>query len=301
MDRIDAIRAFTAVVRESSFTRAAARLDLSPQLVSKYVAQLEEQLGVRLLHRTTRRVNPTEAGTRYFQGARQLLDDFDDLEAQLGDLQQEARGTLHVSAPVSFASRHLGPLIRDFQQQFPAVRVDLQLNDRKVDIIEEGFDIALRVGHLRSSSLVARRIVPVRLVSCASPDYLARHGTPTSLAELAGHRYLRYSLMDSGNSTPLHDALEKGDDDGTTLVSNNGDVLSAAAIAGGGITIQPTFICGDAVADGRLVRILPEMEPPPMAMYAVYTHRRLLASKVRVFVDFAAGYFGDPPYWDRFE
>lgn len=302
MDRIDAMRAFVTVVTEGSFTRAAERLETSPQLVSKYVSQLEQHLGVRLLNRTTRKLHLTEAGTRYHQRAQQVLDDIDDMEHQLGDLQTQARGLLRISAPVSFAIRHLAPLLSDFQRAHPAVGIDLQLNDRKVDIVEEGFDIALRIGHLKSSSLIARRIAPVRLVMCASPAYLKRYGTPRRPEELKAHRYLRYSYMEQEAGESVFRWLpSRGEHPGGEMVSNNGDVLVEAAIAGAGIALQPTFISSAAIEAGKLRVILPEHEPEPMSLYAVYAHRQLLASKVRCFVDFLDGYFGAPPYWDRFE
>ncbi|MFI2811252.1 LysR family transcriptional regulator [Microbulbifer sp. JSM ZJ756] len=298
MDRIDAMRAFVTVVNEGTFTRAADRLEMSPQLVSKYVSQLEQHLGVRLLNRTTRRIHLTEAGASYHQRAQQILNDIEEMENQLGDLQTQARGLLRISAPVSFAIRHLAPLLTDFQAAHPAVDIDLQLNDRKVDIVEEGFDIALRIGHLKSSSLIARQIAPVRLVMCASPDYLEQHGTPARPEALRDHRYLRYSYMEVDADEAVYRGLRSA---GSHLVSNNGDVLMQAAIAGAGIVLQPTFIAGSAIQEGKLRIILPQHEPEPMALYAVYAHRQLLASKVRSFVEFMDGYFGDPPYWDRFE
>ena len=264
MDRIEAMRAFVAVVNESSFTRAAERLETSPQLVSKYVSQLETHLGVRLLNRTTRRLNLTEAGTQYHQRVRQVLTDIDDMENQLGDLQTQAQGLLRISAPVSFAIRHMAPLLSEFQKAHPAVGIDLQLNDRKVDIVEEGFDIALRIGHLKSSSLIAKRLAPVRLVLCASPDYLKQHGTPQCPEELSHHRYLQYSYMDIEPGHPLQKWLQAGRQESEGgMVSNNGDVLVEAAIAGAGIALQPTFIAGKAIREGKLKVILPEYEPSP--------------------------------------
>lgn len=301
MDRIDAMRAFVTVVNEGTFTHAADRLSLSPQLVSKYVSQLEQHLAVRLLNRTTRRIHLTEAGTRYHQRAQQVLNDIDDMENQLDDLQAQAQGLLRISAPVSFAIRHMAPLLSKFQQAHPAVGIDLQLNDRKVDIVEEGFDIALRIGHLKSSSLIAKRLAPVRLVLCASPAYLEQYGTPERPEELSDHRYLRYSYMDMDAGHALQKWLQGSDRKDTgEMVSNNGDVLIEAAIAGAGIALQPTFIAGAAIREGKLKVILPEHEPEPMALYAVYAHRQLLASKVRSFIDFIDGFFGEPPYWDRF-
>lgn len=299
MDRLDAMRAFVTVVNEGTFTRAADRLNMSPQLVSKYVSRLEEHLGVRLLNRTTRQIHLTEAGASYHQRAQQVLHDIEDLECQIGDLQTEARGMLRISAPVSFAIRHMAPLLSEFQQAHPGVGIDLQLNDRKVDLVEEGFDVALRIGHLKSSSLIAKRIAPIRMAVVAAPDYLEQNGTPQKLEDLQGHRYLRYSYIELDSSQPLHRWLQNnGQNDSNGMTSNNGDVLMEAAVAGAGIALQPTFISGPAIKAGKLQVILQEYEPEPMGLYAVYAHRQLLASKVRSFIDFIDGYFGDPPYWD---
>ncbi len=300
MDRIDAMRTFITVVNEGAFSRAAERLEMSPQLVSKYVSQLEQRLGVRLLNRTTRKVHLTEAGSRYFERAQQLLDDMDDLENQLDDWQDGAQGTLKITAPVSFATQHLAPLLCDFQRENPNVSIDVQLNDRKVDIVQEGFDVALRIGHLKNSSLIARRIAPVRLVTCASPAYLDQHGRPQTLQQLRQHRYLRYSYMDADTGTAQHAELFAGRHQHADLVSNNGDILVQAAIAGAGIAVQPSFICGKAIAEGKLEVLLADQEPEPMNLYAVYAHRQFLASKVRRFIDFLSTYYGEVPYWDAY-
>lgn len=294
------MRAFVAVASEGSFTRAAQRLDLSAQLVSKYVARLEQHLGVRLLNRSTRRVSLTEAGAHYQRRAQQLLAALDEMENELGDIHGQPRGTLRVSAPVSFAVQHLPRLLAAFQRTHPAVSIDLQVNDRKVDIVDEGFDIALRIGRLQSSSLVARRIAPIRVLLCASPGYLDRHGRPERLEQLAEHRYLRYSYIDSQADTPFHRWLSTGRGEAGELVCNNGDVLVEAAVQGGGIALQPTFICGPRIAAGELEVVLPELEPPPLGLYAVQAHRQLVPGKVRRFIDFMVDHFGDPPYWDRF-
>ncbi|RUO29251.1 LysR family transcriptional regulator [Aliidiomarina sedimenti] len=298
MNRLQAMQTFASVVSEGSFTQAADRLNISPQLVSKYVSQLETHLGVRLLNRTTRRIHLTEAGLQYYQRAQQVLNDIEDMECQLSDLQSEARGTLRISAPVSFAIRHLAPVVANFQQANPALSVDLQLNDRKVDIIEEGFDIALRIGRLKSSSLIAKRIAPIHLLYCASPAYLAEHGEPASIESLTDHRFLRYTYSDDSQvQNPAGSPAEEH----YPLVSNNGDVLTAAAIAGAGIVLQPSFIASEAIKLGQLKVILAEQAPSPIALYAVYAHRQLVASKVRHFIDFIDGYFGDPPYWDALD
>ncbi|WP_414827823.1 LysR family transcriptional regulator [Alteromonas sp. H39] len=299
MDRILAMRTFCAVAKSGSFTAAADQLELSPQLVSKYVSQLEHHLGVRLLNRTTRRVHMTEAGERYLTRALFVLDEIEDMENVAGESQQEAKGRLRISAPVSFGVKHLSSLFHDFQQANAGVTIDCQLNDRKVDIIEEGFDIALRVGQLKDSSLIAKKLATVRICICASPSYLRRYGTPTSLEDLKSHRYLRYSYLDPTAGLSAHNALCESDEN--NFICNNGDTLSQMAVQGAGIALQPTFICGEALANGELVEILPELAPPDLGLFAIYAHRQLLASKVRTFLDFADGYFGSPPYWDAYK
>ncbi|MFI8620419.1 LysR substrate-binding domain-containing protein [Marinomonas sp. NPDC078689] len=301
MDRIDAMRAFVSVVTEGSFSRAAELLQLSPQLVSKYVSQLEDKLNVRLLNRTTRRVNLTEAGMQYLQHAQQILASIDEMDQQLGGLHQNPKGTLRISAPVSFSIKHLAPLLAEFQKQYPLIDLDLQLNDRKVDVVDEGFDVVLRIGELKSSSLVAKHIAPVRVILCASPDYLKQHGTPTCPEDLKHHRYLHYSYMEMDDRESIFPWLRsKNIEKSGAFQSNNGDVLVEAAIAGAGIALQPTFIAGEAIRKGQLVPVLLDFEPKVMGLYALYAHRKLLASKVRCFVDFLDGYFGAPPYWDAF-
>jgi len=300
MDRIDAMRAFVAVVTEGSFSNAATSLQLSPQLISKYVSKLEERLDVRLLNRTTRKVSLTEAGRHYLQHAQDVLLSIDEIESQLGGLQQNPKGTLRISAPVSFALKHMAKLITDFQAQYPLVNVDLQLNDRKVDIVDEGFDIALRIGRLKSSSLIAKQVAPIRLVLCAAPEYLKKHGTPQQPEDLKDHRYLHYSYTDMDRKEAVYPWLRAKVEQGSgEFHSNNGDVIVDAAIAGAGLALQPTFIASDAICRGKLSIVLAEYEPEPLGLYVVYAHRKLLANKVRCFIDFIAGYYGSPPHWDQ--
>ena len=300
MDRIDAMRAFVAVVTEGSFSNAASTLQLSPQLVSKYVSKLEEQLNSRLLNRTTRKVSLTEAGSHYFAHAQQILLSIDDMESQLSGLQQNPSGILRISAPVSFGLRHMAKLVTDFQMRYPLVTVDLQLNDRKVDIVDEGFDVALRIGKLKSSSLIAKQIAPIRVVLCASPEYLKKHGTLDNPEDLEQHRYLHYSYMNMDGKENIYQLLKaKALKQCNGLSSNNGDVLVEAAIAGAGLVLQPTFIVSEAVSNGKLVIVLPDLEPKSLGLYAVYAHRKLLPHKVRCFINFMSGYYGSPPYWDE--
>ena len=299
MDRLDAMRAFVMVARSGSFSAAADKLEKSPQLISKYVSQLEAHLSSRLLNRTTRKVHLTEAGQQYLPRASQVLDEIDAMENQLGDLQHKTHGLLRISAPVAFSTRHLAPLINQFQQQYPDVDVDLHLNDRKVDIVEEGFDVALRIGHLKNSSLIAKRLTNINLVMCAAPEYLARYGEPKTMEDLIEHNYLRYSLIDNDNSPAAHQYLNQRPHQSLGTVScNHGEFLCQSAALGQGIVLQPTFICFDEVNAGRLRLIMRDNEPEPLHLYAVYAHRQLLASKVRAFINFAADFYGDTPYWD---
>lgn len=300
MDRIDTMRAFVAVVAQSSFSDAAKSLQLSPQLVSKYVSKLEEQLGVRLLHRTTRKLSLTEAGTHYYEHAQQILLSIDEMDSQLGGLQQNPTGVLKINAPVSFALKHMANLIADFQVRYPAVEVDLQLNDRKIDIVDEGFDIALRIGSLKDSSLIAKYIAPIRVMLCASPQYLKINGIPKTPEDLKSHRYLQYSYAEIDSKHKIYQWLSvKNTNTLAKFHSNNGDVIVGSAIAGAGIALQPTFITSEAINAGKLVQVLAEFEEKPLGLYAVYANRKLLPNKVRCFIDFICGYYGSPPYWDK--
>ncbi len=298
MDKITAMRAFTAVALEGSFSKAAQRLAISPQLISKYIAQLEESLKVRLLNRTTRRVHLTEAGQSYFERARQLLQALDDMENDLSNLQSQVSGTLRVSAPMSFGIQHLSTPIADFQRQYPEMKVELLLTDRKVDLLDEGVDIALRIGHLKSSTLVAKKIVPIQLRICAAPPFWQQHGIPTDLAALSKLNYLRFTYSDLRNMLAAWPANISIQDFASDFASNNGDVIVKMAIEGRGYAIQPTFLTGDALAAGRL-QALDSFAIEPLGLYALYSHREFLASKVRHFIDFLCDYYGDTPYWDR--
>lgn len=299
MDKIETMKAFSAVVQEGSFAKAALRLNLSPQLVSKYVSQLEERLHTRLLNRTTRKVSITEAGSAYLLRCQQILIDIEEMESALSNLHKNVSGVLTISAPMSFGSKHLPKLLVDFQAQFPDVKIDLKLTDRKVDIVEEGIDIALRIGQLKNSSLIAKRLTTIRIAICASPDYLKKNGVPKTPQELQHHAYLKYSYSDNAMLFAQFDKYAHDIKLDNTIICNNGDLLVNAAIYGGGIIIQPTFIAGEAIFAGKLKEILTEYEPQPIGLYAVYPHRRFLASKVRSFVDFISDYYGDLPYWDQ--
>ncbi len=302
MDKLDMMKAFITVSKEGSFTKAAEKLDTSNQLVSKYVAHLEEHLGVRLFNRTTRTIRLTAEGEQCVQHVQQILERVHDWEGSLGQLNNEAQGTLRISAPVSFATKHIAPLLRDFRQSHPAVKIDLQLNDRKIDVIEEGYDLALRISDLKSSSLIAKRIAPIHIVTCASPEYLAQNGTPEHPDQLNPDHFLHYNYMDYNRGhLPLINALKRSiKAQRQSISSNNGDVLVEAAIAGEGYVVQPTFIVSEAIKQGKLKVILEDFNPDVMTLYVVYPHRKLTANKLTVFIDFISQYYGEKPYWDEF-
>lgn len=300
MDRLALLKTFCVVVREGSFTRTAERLDTSNQLVSKYVAQLEKELDVRLFNRTTRKIHLTEAGQQCFEHAKHILESVEDMEGQLGLLNTSAKGVLRVSAPVSFSTLHLSTCLGAFQQKHPHVSVNLQLNDRKVDVIDEGFDVAIRAGQLNSSSFIAKRIATIKLVLCASPEYLEKNGVPTHPNDLNPEHYLEYSYINYDDETSELIQILKTNSQRykPRLTVNNGEVLTDVAKMGLGYVLQPTFIAGRALKNKELISILNDHTPPSIGLYAVYPHRKLISNKLRVFIDFLSEYFADTHSWE---
>lgn len=300
MDRLTSMEVFVRVVECGSFAGAAAAMNLSRGMVSKHVLALEERLSVRLLNRTTRTLNLTEAGAGYFERCRQIVQDAEEADRAASQLQREPRGDLRINAPMTFGSMHLAPALPDFLCQYPDMSVDLVLNDRVIDLVDEGFDVAIRIARMPDSSLIARKIAPCRMVLCAAPSYLSQFGTPTTAQDLTGHRCLLYSLSASPREWTL-----SGPDGPVTirvngpLRANNGQALMDAAVNGLGILMLPTFIAGDHLADGSLTPILTDFTPQPLTINAVYPHNRHLSAKVRAFVDFMVERFGKTPEWDR--
>jgi DNA-binding transcriptional LysR family regulator len=301
MQNLTDIAIFVKVVELSSFTAAAEALDMSQPVVSKSVTRLEEKLGARLLNRTTRRLSLTEAGSELYRRSVKALEEIENAELEVARFQTEPRGTLKVSAPMSFSILHLGATIQPFMERNPGVTIELSLDDRQVDLVEEGFDVAIRIGRLQESSLVARKITPCRQVICASPAYLKKHGKPEAPEDLLEHNVIVYSflsnarewrLTDGGGE--LHVVPIKG-----SIHSNNGLVNRAAAVAGAGIVMLPTFYIGDQLRSGELKPILCQFKPVEIALYAVYPERRNLTPKVRAFVDFLAATFGPEPPWEK--
>ena len=301
MQNLTDIAVFVKVVELSSFTAAADALDMSQPVVSKAVTRLEEKLGARLLNRTTRRLSLTEAGSELYARSVRALAEIENAELEVARFQTEPRGTLRVSAPMSFSILHLGPVIQNFLDRFPGVTLELSLDDRQVDLIEEGFDLAIRIGRLQDSNLIARKIAPCRQVLCASPGYIAKRGAPERPEDLLEHSCIIYSLLSAprewrftGPDGEIHTVPING-----ALQSNNGLVNRAAAICGVGITLLPTFYLGEQLRSGELKPVLCKFKPQELAAYAVYPQRRNLMPKVRAFVDFLVATFGPEPPWEQ--
>jgi DNA-binding transcriptional LysR family regulator len=299
MDKLAALQAFVRVVDAGSFVRAAEQLGTSTTSVSRLVAELETALGSRLLQRTTRRSSLTAAGTEYFQRAQQILAALEEADAAAGLEASQPSGHLRVSAPVAFGTLHLAPLLCEFHARHPAVRLDIALSDRVVDLVEEGFDAAIRIAAHLGPTLVARRLCTVRMVACAAPSYLEHHGAPRAPGDLTRCACLVYTLSPNPDDWrfesadgALHVRVE------SALRSNHGELLRQAALAGHGITVLPTFMVGADLGAGRLAVVLPRFRIPALAAHAVYPTRRHLPAKVRAFVDLMAEKLSDPPPWD---
>jgi DNA-binding transcriptional LysR family regulator len=296
MDRIEAIRAFVAVADARSFAQAARRLGISPAQMSKLVAKLEDHLGARLLNRTTRDLSLTDVGRAYLERGRALIEEFDALDASVSHSAGPA-GVLKITAPISFGGVELGPALLDFAAAYPQLGLEVSFTDRTVNLVDEGFDAAVRIGNLTDSSLVARKLAAVRLLTCASPDYLTRHGMPHAPADLAG----RENIIDLNRRDPFVLSFGRGADrkelriDGR-LRFTSPHACVAAARAGFGIARVPAFVAAADLRAGLLRALLCDFEPDPIAVHVIYPTARHLAAKVRVFVDFLAGRFvGEPP------
>ena len=299
MELLAGMAVFARVVDAGGISAAARDLRLSKSAVSKQLAALEDRLGARLLQRTTRRMSLTEAGAGFLEHCRRVVAEAEAAESAVGALQAEPRGVLRVNAPMTFGTMHLAAAIPDFLARYPQVHVDLALNDRVVDLLDEGYDVAVRIGRLADSSLVARRLAPARRVMVAAPAYLDRRGRPQALADLAGHDILAYSYISAAEEWRFTgpDGEENVRLEGR-LKANNGEILLAACLAGAGIAALPTFISGPSLRAGTLVRVLPQYENAGFGIHAVWPTARHLSAKVRAFVDFLAERFGPVPYWD---
>jgi DNA-binding transcriptional LysR family regulator len=302
LDRLTSLEVFAKVAAVGSLSGAARAMGLSQTMVTKHIASLEARLGAKLFHRTTRRLSITEAGRSYLESSERILSDMEAAEAAIAADRVEPRGLLRVNVPVVFGTRQIAPLLADFAERYPNVTIELGLNDRLVDLAEEGWDLAIRIGKLRDSSMVARRLAPSRMVVCAAPSYLARHGTPRNVGDLASHNCLGYTLSQQASAAEWLFGKQgdirvqvKGN-----LRANNGDALRAATLAGLGVARQPTFIVADDLRAGTLVALpLDQPEIQTTAVHAVYLPDRRPPAKVRAFIDFLATSFSPEPPWDR--
>ncbi|MDD0809557.1 LysR family transcriptional regulator [Curvibacter sp. RS43] len=296
MDQLRQIEAFTAVVQHGSFVKAADRLNLSKAVISRLVLELESQLGTRLLNRTTRRLSLTDSGSAYFERCKQILDDLAEANAEASATSAKPTGRLRINAPLSFGNLHLAPLWGEFLKLYPEVELEITLNDRMVDLVDEGFDLAVRIGRLQATSMVSRRLASDRMVLCASPGYLARAEPITCLQDLARHSVMAYSYASWGDTWTFETA--EGQSETVTVKprfwANSGDTCRAAALADQGIVLQPAFLVGEDVRLGHLVPVLPQYQRPPLDIHAVYPSRKHLSSKVRAMVDFLAQAFQQP-------
>jgi DNA-binding transcriptional LysR family regulator len=297
MDRFAELRAFVEVVRTGAFVKAAAALDLSKTAVSRQVGELEKRLGVRLLSRTTRRLSLTDEGQRFHEHARTVLAELESAEADVMTRAREVTGLLRITAPLSFGILHLAPLWPQFRARHPGATIDVTLGDRVVDLVDEGYDLAIRIARLPDSTLVSRRLASTRMVLCAAPAYLRKRGRPRRPEELAEHATLAYSYWSSG------DEWQFAGPDGAVGVrvkpwmhTNNGDTCLAAALAGAGIIMQPSFLVGEDLRQKTLVELMPEFRAVELGVYAVYPTRRYLLPRVRAMVDFLAERFRAPPW-----
>jgi DNA-binding transcriptional LysR family regulator len=299
MDPLAGLAAFARVVDSGSFSIAARRLKISKSAVSANVQRLERRLGVRLLNRTTRRLSVTEAGAAYYRHCARILAEAEAAEQAASALQREPRGTLRISAPDSFGWMHVAPAVPAFLKRYPDLSVDITLSPAHVNLVDEGLDLAIRIGVLEDSPLVVRKLAPSRLVVCATPAYLKERGTPRQPEELASHNCLCTNLLPWGDEWRLvgkHGEVRVAV--GGSFRSNTAEMLRAALLDGLGIAVLPSWAVSEPLRSGALRRVLSAWEPPASTIYAVYPDNRLMSMKVRAFVDHLARRFGRTPYWD---
>lgn len=300
MDRFEEMRAFVRVVDAGSITRASEHTHLAKSALSRRLSDLETRLGVQLLNRTTRRMTLTDAGMRFYEECTRLLGDLDDVEASLVSAEAALTGRIRLAAPSVFGAAHLGPAINAFLAEHPGVHFDIDFNDRRIDIVEEGFDLAIRITKLQDSRMIARRLTFVTSAVTASPAYWDAHGRPRRPADLARHRGLHYS---NRPSTTWRYRTPRGRAGSvrvpSVLQANSGAYLLDAAIAGLGVVQQPRFICHEALRAGELEPVFPDYAWNDLDVYAIYPNTRRLPQRTRAFIDFLAERWGDDPVWER--
>jgi len=294
MDSLGEMQVFVRVVHAGSFSAAARDLGLSPSAVSKQIGRLEDRLGARLINRTTRQLSLTEVGGAFYARAERILTDVAEAEQAVSHLHGAPRGLLRISAPISFGRLHVAPLLASFLAKNPEVTIDLSVNDRFIDLVEEGIDLAVRVGDLADSTLIARRLSSNRRLVCAAPSYIEKHGMPRHPGDLARHNCLTYTyraqrrLWTFTGAGGMAESVTVGGDIETNFV----EVLHAAVVEGHGVALLPLWLIGEDFCAGRVVELLPQWRVPDSAIHAVYPHSRHLSPKVRAFVDHLADHLG---------
>jgi len=295
MDRLTEMEAFATVVDQGGFTDAAKKMGISKSAVSKHISSLEARLGARLLNRTTRRVSPTEIGLAYYDPARRVLSDAGEADALVASMQSAPAGLLRLSVATDFGVNHLSPILGDFLQQFPDITVNMVLNNRYVELISEGFDMAIRMGDLEDSSLRARKLTETQMRMIAAPSYFEKHGRPTRLDDLNSHKLLHYSNQASGNAWKITapSGEERQIRSAGWLSVNDGQSLLNACIAGLGIAYLPSFLYANAMEQGQVVDVMPDLPIERTGIYAVYPPGRFTQPKVRAFIDFLVAHFNE--------
>jgi DNA-binding transcriptional LysR family regulator len=301
MDRLTSMAVFVAAADEGSLIKAARRFGLSASMAGKHVSEIEGDLGIRLMQRSTRRLSLTDTGRTYYARCKRILEAVEDANREASDAQQTVRGVLRIAVPLTFGAMHLGDVLARFVDQHPAVAVEVMLSDRYVDLLSEGIDVAIRIGRLLDSDLVARRLAPCPMVFCASPNFLRRFGTPRSVDELRRAPRLVFSEAVSAGNWKLIDP--KGQthliDGPARLAANNMQMLLAAALAGSGVAYGPTFVFGERIMAGDLITLLPDHRTSDLAVHALYPSARNISLKARRFIDHLIECFGGDPPWDR--
>jgi len=289
MDKLANMQAFEAVGRTGSFAEGARQLGIANSVISKRVKDLEDYLGTQLFIRTTRKVKLTETGYSYLEYVRKLLDELEEVESRIQNKMDRPVGMIKLAAPLSFGVRYLGSIIHRFVSEYPDVMVKTYLSDRRVDLIEEGYDLTIRTGPLEDSSLIAKKLLSCRRVVCATPDYFDRYGTPQKPTDLKTHNCLSYLNVAEGKAWPfMKGGKRMWQPVEGQFLSDNGDLLHQAALSGCGVTLLPTFIVGQSLAQGKLVTALEDFEEDDFHIYAVYQHTRHLSTKIRLLIDHLA-------------
>jgi len=301
MDRFEEMQTFVQVVEAGSLSAAAERMDIAKSAVSRRLADLESRLGVQLLNRTTRRINLTDSGRQFYQRCQGLLANLEEAEQQVSHVHTELRGTIKIAAPLSFGIQHLSPVLNDFLKEHPELNLDINLNDHMLNLMDEAVDLGIRIGNLDDSSLIARRLAPSRLVLCASPEYLKKHGVPQHPEDLKHHIGLSYSNI---SENQLWGFIQPDGSQVSVRVpvrmrANNGDILLQAGIDGLGLLSTTTFIGYQAIKKGLLIPILCDYKIKEASVYAIYPAQRYLPAKVRILIDYLVERFGDTPYWEQ--